>query len=228
MRIQLPAVGQSYAHPDLPLSAQVTRNWFPEVNIETNVTVSLQPFFGTEFVFQTPVVGADRGMTYFKGAILKVTGSKLYKRFLLTEDVTEVGTISGTDYCDFAASSEFLVIVSSGYAYKYDGTTLSTISDVDLESPNTVAFLNNQWVYQGAGSRFCVSDAGLPDTINGLNYATAESEGSALLRVYAWNQQLYMFKERAIEPWWNSGTGLPPVDRVEGGIIQTGCGAPWT
>ena len=51
MRIQLPAVGQSYRHADLPLSAQTTKNWFPEVNTETNVTVSLQPYFGTELVF---------------------------------------------------------------------------------------------------------------------------------------------------------------------------------
>ena len=111
MRIQLPAVGQSYRHADLPLSAQTTKNWFPEVNTETNVTVSLQPYFGTELVFETPVAGADRGMTYFGGDVLKVTGNKLYAKNLLLDPVTEIGTIAGTDYCDFAASSDYLVIV---------------------------------------------------------------------------------------------------------------------
>ena len=228
MRIQLPAVGQSYRHADLPLSAQSTKNWFPEVNTETDTTVSLQPYFGAELVFLTPAVGADRGMTYFQGAILKVTGNKLYAKNLLLDPVTEIGTISGTDYCDFTASSDYLVIVSSGYAYSYDGTTLSTISDVDLESPNSVAYLNNQWIFQGSENRFCVSDAGDPTSINGLNYATAESGGSDLLRVYVFNQLVYLFCRDFIETWWNSGSGNPPFDRVEGGIAQTGCGAPWS
>ncbi len=227
-RIQLPAVGQSYRHADLPLSAQTTKNWFPEVNTETNVTVSLQPYFGTELVFQTPLAGADRGMFYFKGSVLKVTGTNLYGSNIVTGVLSLIGTISGTDYCDFAASSDYLVIVSSGYAYKYDGATLSTISDVDLETPNSVAYLNKQWVYQGDDNRFGVSDAGDPTSVNGINYATAESDGSNLLRVYAFNQLIYLFCERVIETWWNSGSGNPPFDRVEGGIAQTGCGAPWS
>lgn len=228
MRIQLPAVGQSYRHADLPLSAQTTKNWFPEVNTETNVTVSLQPYFGTELVFETPVAGADRGMTYFGGDVLKVTGNKLYAKNLLLDPVTEIGTIAGTDYCDFAASSDYLVIVTSGYAYKWDGAFLTTIGDVDLETPNTVAYLNNQWIYQGDDNRFGVSDAGDPTSINGINYATAESGGSALLRVYVFNQLVYLFCQGFIETWWNSGSGNPPFDRVEGGIAQTGCGAPWS
>ena len=34
-----------------------------------------------------------------------------------------------------------------------------------------------------------------------------------------------MMGEITIEPWWNSGTGSPPFDRIEGAISQVGLGA---
>lgn len=225
MRIQLPAVGQSYTHTDLPLSAQVTRNWIPEINQETSKTVTLQPYPGAS-LFATIAEGEDRGMTVWDRTLYAVVGGTLYS---VDEDGLEasVGTILGNYRCTFASSLEWLVIVTFPHAYMYDGTTLTKISDTDLTSefPSTVTFLNNQWIYQGLGHRFAVSDAGLPGTINGLNYAAAESAGDLLICVYAFQQYVYMMGEATIEPWWNSGSGFPPFDRVEGGIIQKGCAA---
>jgi hypothetical protein len=58
-----------------------------------------------------------------------------------------------------------------------------------------------------------------------LNYASAESVGDLLICIYAFQQTLYMMGETSIEPYYNSGTGFPPMDRIEGGLIQKGCGA---
>ena len=222
MRVNLPAIGQAYKHPDLPLSAQVTKNWFPEINLETSVTVSLQPFPGA--VLFSSGSGQDRGMTEWGGMVYKVTDTTLYKIDSAGAQ-TSVGTISGIKRCTFPASTEFLVIVTSGLAYKYDGNVLAQITDADLESPDYGAYLNQQWIYQGKGARFAVSDAGQPGQINGLNYAAAESEGDDLVRPYVFNQTLYLFGERNTETWYNSGVGNPPFDRIEGGIVQKGLAA---
>jgi hypothetical protein len=225
MRKNLPAIGQSYTHDDLPLSAQATRNWYPEVNIETTVTVSLQPYPGAE-MFSAGTAGADRGVTFWNGNLYKVTGQKLYK-INQAGAQTEIGPILGVNRCTFPASLHFLVIVTSGYAYQYEAATLllTRITDVDLEPPNYGAYLNNQWIYQGTGSRFAVSDAGVPSSVNGLNYATAESDGDPLVRPYVYLQTLYLFGTASIESWYNSGVGTPPFDRIESGIIPTGLGA---
>ena len=223
MRINLPAVGQSYNHSDLPLSAQVTSNWFPEINNETTRNVTLQPFPGAT-LFATVGTGDDRGMTEWNGTIYKVTGDSLYS-VSASGSSNKIGAIYGTGRCTFPASSYFLVIVSSGRVYRYNGNVLTENTDSDLESPDYGAYLNNQWIYQGAEARFCVSDAGLPGSINALNYASAESDGDALIRPYTYNQLLYLFGEKTIETWYNSGTGSPPFDRVQGGILQKGLGA---
>ena len=228
MRINLPAIGQSYRHDDLPLSAQVTRNWYPEINQETSVVVSLQPYPGATR-FSLTRRGADRGCTAWRGSVYKVTDYALYKIDSEGRASKVAGVnIFGEGWCSFAGSSDYLVIATSGAAYVCDGSSVSKIFDTDLESPNSCAFINNQWIYQGLNGRFCTSDAGEPTSINGLNYATAESAGDDLLRVYVFNQLVYMFGTDTIETWYNSGVGYPPFDRVEGGIAQTGCGAAFS
>jgi len=222
MRINLPAIGQSYQHPDIPLSAQTTKNWVPEINRETSVVLSLQPFPGAKAF--SAGTGVDRGMTVWSQQLYKVTDTTLYRIDKLGAQ-TSIGTIDGTGRCVFPSSTELMVIVTSGKAYKYDATTLTEITDADLEEPNYAAYLNQQWIYQGAKARFVVSDAAQPDQINGLNYAAAESEGDDLVRPYVFNQVLYLFGERNIESWYNSGVGRPPFDRIEGGIIQKGLAA---
>jgi len=222
MRVLLPAIGQSYEHPDIPLSAQSTKNWFPEINQESQTVLSLQPYPGTK-TFSSKA-GIDRGMTVWGNQLYKVTDKALYS--VNTVGVqTSIGTIDGVGRCTFPASATILVIVTSGFVYQYDGNTLSEITDVDLEIPNYGAYLNNQWIYQGSRARFCVSEAGQPANINGLNYASAESEGDDLVRPYVFNQILYLFGEKNTEAWYNSGQGRPPFDRVDGGIIQKGLGA---
>ena len=223
MRLTLPAIGQSYRHTDLPLSAQVTKNWVPEINTETSRVVTLQPFPGARLF--SVGSGKDRGATEWDSTLYMVAGTTLYS--VDANGVrTSIGSINGAGRCTFPASQEYLVIVTSGLAYLYDGSTLTEISDVDLEAPDYGAYLNNQWIYQGTGGRFAVSDAGQPDQINALNYATAESDGDLLQRPYTYQQLVYMFGSKTIEPWYNSGEGNPPFNRVEGGIIQKGTLSP--
>lgn len=222
MRVNLPAIGQAYKHDDLRLSAQTCKNWYPEINQETSIVVSLQQWPGAKMFASGS--GSDRGMCEWNGLVYKVTDTTLY-RFDGAGNSTTIGSINGTRRCSFSASTQYLVIVTSGLAYVYDGSTLTPVSDSDLESPNYGAYLNSQWIYQGQDGRFGVSDAGDPFTINSLNYATAESNGDPLVRPYVLNQILYLFGTETIEQWYNSGVGDPPFDRIEQGIIQKGLGA---
>jgi hypothetical protein len=85
-----------------------------------------------------------------------------------------------------------------------------------------VTHINNQIIYDGDGGRFASSDVGDATSIDGLNYATAESNADDLIRPYTFNQVVYMMGDKTTEPWWNSGVGSPPFDRIEGGIIPIG------
>lgn len=223
--IGLNITGGSYSHKSLPLSAQRTVNLWPQKQSDPKAKSPyiLESFHG-KTLFGTVSGGADRGMFEHQGIAYKVTGNTLYT--VSSSGLhTSRGAIAGSDRCIFAPIGSSIVIVTAGTAYLWNGTSLSTISDVDLESPNACTHLNNQIIYDGTGGRFGVSDAGDATSVNALNYATAESQADDLIRPYAFNQVLYLMGEKTIEPWWNSGKGNPPFDRIEGGIINTGLGA---
>ena len=223
--VEINLTGGTYIHKSLPLSAQVTRNFWPQLQ-EDNSTKSpyvLDSWVGQKS-FATVTGNTDRGMLEHQGVLYKVSGTTLYT---VASDGTETsrGTIPGAGRCIMEGIGSSVVIVTGGVAYEWNGTTLTTASDPDFETPNSCAHLNNQMLYDGDGGRFASSDVGTPLTINALNYATAESNADDLLRVYTFDQLVYLMGEKTIETWWNSGVGNPPFDRVEQGIMQVGLDA---
>lgn len=213
--------GQTYQDRSPQLSAQLTCNMYLGKGREGESRFVLYDFPGCK-PFVTGV-GADRGMTLFNEQVYHVQGSTLY-RISSGGTATTIGTINGAGRCIFRNDGSLLVIVADGVVYVYDGTTLTVENDADLESPNGVAYLNNQFLFDGDGGRFVSADAGTTD-IDGLSYATAESHPDDIMIPYDFGQLVYMFGRHSIEPWFNSGTGSPPFDRLEQGIIQIGLGA---
>lgn len=225
MEIPINLTGGTYKHNSLPLSAQSTVNFWPQLQQDqgTKSQYILESFPG-KTLFGTATGDKNRGMFEHLGVVYKVTDTTLYT-VDSTGTHTSRGTIPGTDRCIIVGIGSSVVIVTGGVPYVWNGSSLSTVSDGDLESPNSCAHLNNQILYDGTGGRFCSSDVGDATSINALNYATAESDADNLLRIYVHDQIAYMMGDKTIEPWWNSGIGKPPFDRIEGGIIQVGLGA---
>lgn len=213
--------GASYKSRSLPLSAQVTRNFYPEVvdNPSAKSQFVLHSWPGLKSFGSAD--GLDRGMFVHKGVLYKVTHTSLYS--VNSEGThTSLGTIAGTARCTFAGMGDNLVVANgSGNVYEYT-SSVAEITDADLETPNFVTHLNNQIIFDGDGGRFATSDVGDATSINGLNFAAAESDADELRRPYVFSQVLYLFGDKTTEPWYNSGVGNPPFDRLEGGIIPIG------
>lgn len=222
--IPLNLTGGTYKHKSLPLSAQITRNFWPmKQSDEKALSKSiLSSFPGLKY--KGTASGADRGLFEQNGVLYKVTGQTLYS-VVENGTHTSLATIPGADRCVFAALGDFVIIVTGGVVYTWDGVSLLTGTGTDFETPNSVCSLNSQAIYDGDGARFSVSNVSEPLTINGLNYGTAESSPDDILRVYEMSQIILLFGLKTIEPWWNTGDGNPPFDRVETGIVQTGLGA---
>ena len=224
MLVPINLTGGTYKHKSLPLSAQVTRNFWPQQQSDKkafseNILGSWPGLrlFGT-------ATGLDRGMFQHKEILYKVTGQTLYT-VNSAGTHTNRGTIPGTDRCIFAAILDTIIIVTGGLVYTWDGTTLATMTDTDLEQPNSVCHLNNQLIFDGDAGRFMTGDAGSASSINSLNIATAESEADDVVRVYTLRQNLLVFGDKTIQPYWNSGDGNPPFDPVITGNVFVGLGA---
>lgn len=219
-------VGPSYPHRSRSLSAQVTMNMIPE-NVPTGKTPSsLNAWPGSKPFFSGS--GLDRGMHTFQGMLYKVTDTTLYG-----VDSSGVGTsfglVDGTKPCVFADDGTTMRIATGSKDYQFDGTTLSEITDPDLRPGNSVAYLNQQMINDSDGGQFQTSDVGVPGSINPSNFATAEAAPDDTIRVYTFGERLYLFGDRStVETWWNSGTGNPPFDRVNGGTMQVGLKSPYS
>lgn len=167
---------------------------------------------------------AERGSFDHQEVLYSVLGTSLYSVSSagVKTELGSGGEILGTDPCILDGIGDNVVVVTEGKVFVWDGSTVDEVTDPDLETPNGVAHLNNQVIYDGDDGRFASSDVGDASSISGLNYATAESNADDLLRPYVLNQTLYLMGTRTIEQWWNSGSGSPPFDRIEGGIIPIG------
>lgn len=217
--VPVDVVGQTYQHRSRSLSSQRTVNLIPEFVLSGRSQTALTCWPGSKSFSDGS--GSDRGMHVFNGTLYKVSGETL-ESINQAGTRTTIGTIDGTNPCIFANDGNSMRIATGSKDYIYDGSTLAAITDLDLTPGNSVAYLNQQMINDSTGGSFQVSDVGDPDSINNLNVATAESAPDDTIRVFAFNERLYLFGEDSIETWYNSGTGNPPFDRIQGGVMNIG------
>lgn len=224
MRVALNITGGSFPSRAVQLSSQSTKNFYPEVQ-DSDATLSpyvLQPWPGLALFGTAGSAGVDRGMLAHKGVLYKVSGTTLY-----TVDSggthTSRGTIAGSTQCTLVGIDDNIIIANgTDTRYQWNGTTLSTISDADLENGESVTHLNRTAIYDGDDDKFFVSAVGDATDINALDVARAESHADDLVNVYAFQQKLYLMGEKTIEPWFFSGVDRPPVAAITGAVIPVG------
>lgn len=226
MLVPINISGGEYKHRSKPLSAQHTRNFWPQIqkNEKEKSKYILQSFYGLK-LFATKSGSAGRGLFTNQGVLYRVLDTTLYS---VASDGTHtsLGTIPGTGRAIFDAIDAEFVTVANGGAFNYDGVLLTQITDPNMALPNSCAALNGKMIYdEGSGQTFWVSDTGDATTLNGLNYAAAEAHSDALKRIAVFKQTAYMMGEETIESWWDSGQGNPPLDRIQGGLIDIGIDA---
>ena len=220
--VSLNIVGSSNPNRTRAISQERTLNMYPEPTQTGAYPSVLLPWPGSKTFGSSTGTGTPRGIyTHSDGTLYKVTGTTLYS--VTSGGVeTSIGTIAGSGYVIMSDDGNNLLLATTTSAYQYDGATLTQITDTDYEAGGSVDVLNNQAIWQGLNQRFAVADAGDPDSIQSLNYATAESSGDDLKRVYVFREQVYLLGSITIEPWYNSGVGTPPFDRIQSGKMDVG------
>jgi hypothetical protein len=202
-------------------------NLIPEAMQSGKSGSALTSWYGGK-AWSSGAVDNDRGMHVFAGVLYKVTGETLYS---VASDgaQTSIGTIAGANPCIFADDGYTMRIATGNNDYTLSAGVLSVITDPDLNPGNSVAYLNQQMINDSTGGQFQTSDVGVPGSISSNNFATAESAPDDTVRVYTFNERLYLFGDRStVETWYNSGSGNPPFDRVQGGTMQVGLSSPYS
>lgn len=216
-------IGSTYQSRSRPLSSQRTINLYTQINERGKDTASMHSFPGQK-LFSVGVTGTDRNQHRMSEVLYRVISGNLYTVDSLGVH-KQLGAITGDDRCIFADDGENLVIVSDRvYIYNVFTDTFSENTNVNLVGTISVTSLNFQFIYTTPTLSF-VAAPGDPFSVSGLNAIGAESSPDKLVRDYAFNQTLYRFGVRTTEPWYNSGVGSPPIDRIEGQEFSVGLGA---
>ena len=219
--MQIPFVGQAYAHESLPISAQESINWYVEVNPETRAPISLQPTPGAK-LFVAVGGGPIRGLHKMGDKIYAVTGEALYS---ITEVgvAVNLGAIEGTARVSMADNGTHLVIVNGTQGYSYtDGGSLAAL-DSDYQPSESVTYLDGYFVFVQKGTGKMFSSGLLDVSIDPLDFATAESAPDNALAVISDHRELFVFGETSTEVWYNAGGSSFPFSRST--ILELGCAA---
>jgi hypothetical protein len=221
-------VGASYQHRSRSLSSQVTMNLIPEFIQNGKTKSALTAWPGSKGFSAGTETNNDRGLHVFAGLLYKVTNTTLESINSLGARST-IGTVEGNKPCIFADDGATMRIATGSKDYQVIGTVFSEITDPDLNPGNSVAYINQQMCNDSTGGQYQVSDVGVPGSIAANNFATAESSPDDTIRVFTFNERLYLFGDgNSTETWWNSGTGNPPFDRVQGGTMNIGISSPYS
>lgn len=244
MRVQIPLIGPYADNRSDFVSDQNTVNLYPEINPEGKNLVSLHAFPGLkEFAdYESSLLsGPSRGIYASEDRLYSIVNGTLYEvgpngGGLFTGGVSAINSgVRGPDVCEMSDNGELLVIANGHqlFLHTMGTTTFNTVTDTDVADVSTIDYLNSQFIFdEQDGDAFRTSQ--LTTTLSASNFsdtadtASAESYSDKILRVLTYNQLVYFFGSRSIEPWFNSGVGNPPFDREEGGIRPIGLAGKWS
>jgi len=226
MRVPVPWGIHSYLSKSPYLSSQDLVNLYAEVQpAGSKSPVALFRVPGTtQFAIQASKT-AVRGFGRLGTTVYVVIDDGFYS--LSSAGVlTNLGTLStSTGLVEMASTASRLGIVDGSYGYWYTvAGGFALITDTDLNAPRSITQQDGWFVFvtnDSSGQFQITNTAG----IDPLEYATAEGDPDGLVGTLSDHRELWLFGERTIEIWWNSGNSDFTFERIQGAFIEKGCGA---
>lgn len=230
-----PFVGGAYSDDTKPFSAQDTVNYMV-VYAEEGGTRSPKMLRSVPGFYEVADTGSGsplRGASNIEGLLLVVSGTTLY-RVDTNFTCHAIGTIPGVLRVSMAhnqiAGGNQVAIANGQALYVYstvDGT-LVQVTDDDFPGALTVDFVDGYITYIDPSRNF----AGTSDLADALSYSTldrVQAEGSPdkLVGQIVDHREWWLFGERTIEPYQNTGATTGTFQRSGGTVIDVGAASPY-
>lgn len=161
-----------------------------------------------------------------------VCGLTLYQ-IDTSKTATSLGTLTGTPSRVMMTTNrtQITILQNNGDSFYYDTntSTFAQITDGDYQQASSLTTLNGYTIFSVEESdQFFISSLNDTTTYAALDFATAESEPDNIVRVYAINNELWLFGGKTIEIWGNTGNATFPFERIRGTYIEVGCQAKFS
>lgn len=152
-----------------------------------------------------------------EGIYMAVGGA--FKLWNTTALVSTLGNIPQGD-TTMARNRTQIAVVSGRKYHVWDGASIGPI-DLPFSNVGSVSFLSNYFLMsEELGQAFAYTlDA---DTIDGLNFASAEYQPDNLRRIMVANDLIWMMGAETVEPWQVTGAATLPFSRISGAVKEKG------
>lgn len=194
-------------------------NMFPEV-APARQPVTLRSVPGlTDTVQLGP--GRVRAMLESRGLLYSVAGGVFASWDGAT--LTELGAVEDGPTTLAENTAGEIAIAANGVYYVWDGTTLSQPLGGAFDVVSAVDFVDGFFVRSELdGHRFDITGLNDGDSLDALDFASAEHRPDKLVRSIVNGGFIWNFGERTIEPWQNIGDVDFPFARIESTILEKG------
>lgn len=224
--IQFPFIGPSYPKEALPFSSQRTVNFFPEVDDQYKDKVVLKSFPG-HTSFATVGTGPIRGGVIFKGNLILVSGSEVYKVDTGGGSTSLGSILSSSGFVSMDENGSQVMIVDGSDGWIYDNSTLTKITDSVFTATNadSVTHMDSFFIVNKPGT----GSIWVSDSFDGLNWnvlrtATAEFKSDPVDVVWA-DRELFLGGTYTTQAYYNSGASPMPFEAIRSSRLVYGVAA---
>ena len=154
------------------------------------------------------------------GALFAVAGGHLYS-ISSSWVATDLGAVSGSGNAVFAGLRDALYVARAAKPYKYDGATLTQVSDVDAPDASSLLVLSQRLVASEASAdTYYWSDTLDGTAWEALGFATAEQRPDAILRMVRLAGQIVAMGASSLEIIRATGDVDLPFANITGQSID--------
>jgi hypothetical protein len=239
----LPLATQSYELRSRPAAAQRMVNLFPERLPEG----ARSPFYLKPTAGLTAFKDTSEGPIYaaasLAGSYFCIGGNSAYR---LQDDALAAPTFLGTVGALPAGASFFFhhsiavglvgvvfCVPPRAYVADYAGNPIQQITtgvgDWPADGASSVAYLDGYYVFSSyTGDRMYVSNILDPTHYDALSYVRISSTVDYIMKLVAFNGELWVFGQNAVSAWYNNGNATAPFSPRAGATIRHGLGSART
>lgn len=147
------------------------------------------------------------------------TPSGLYRLQGLNAVKVASATFVG-NYVSMADNGQSLLMADGIKCYAYNLTS-GALTTVDVPQTDSLTFIDGYFLANQKGTNKFGASNLLSTEFDPLQFASAEGSPDDILGIQAIHRELWIFGQRTIEIWFNSG-GDFPFQRLQGGYIEKG------
>lgn len=217
--MQIPILNGIYTDQNSDFRTSYPRNLIPVPKEQGLSSGYLRPAEGIEHL--TDIDGVDRGGINWNGTCYRVCDNDLI-RVNRDNTITKLGEVSGSGYCNFEYSFDYLAINSKPYLYLYSPDKgLKQVTDSDLGNVYDVTWIDGYFMTTD-GEFLVVTELNDPFAVNPLKYGSSEADPDPVNALFKLRNEVYALNRYTIEVFDNVGGENFPFSRIDGAMSTRG------